>query len=46
LREKLAWAQLQSIISVPALPVDKRHNAKFDYTKLAVYAAKAGHARQ
>lgn len=33
-REQLAWAHLDEILPVPAIPVDKRHNAKVDYPAL------------
>ena len=34
LRQRLAWAQLADIITVPRIPVDRRHNAKVDYPAL------------
>ncbi|HSI87012.1 MAG: AMP-binding protein [Candidatus Methylacidiphilales bacterium] len=34
LRKSLAWAQIDEIKSVAAIPVDKRHNAKVDYPSL------------
>lgn len=34
LRERLSWAQLDDIVSVRAIPVDRRHNAKVDYPAL------------
>jgi acyl-CoA synthetase (AMP-forming)/AMP-acid ligase II len=34
LQVSLAWAKLDEIRILPRLPVDKRHNAKIDYTRL------------
>lgn len=34
LKSKLAWADLDAVHIVEAIPVDKRHNAKVDYTRL------------
>lgn len=31
IRESLGWAQLNAVIAVPEIPLDKRHNAKVDY---------------
>ena len=33
-RESLSWAKLNRVATVKAIPVDKRHNAKVDYTAL------------
>jgi acyl-CoA synthetase (AMP-forming)/AMP-acid ligase II len=35
LREALAWAKIDEIESVRALPMDRRHNSKVDYAALA-----------
>jgi olefin beta-lactone synthetase len=35
--DALSWAQLDRVIFVDHLPVDKRHNAKIDYVELARY---------
>jgi olefin beta-lactone synthetase len=35
IRHSLAWAQLDQVVSVDRIPVDKRHNAKVDYVALA-----------
>lgn len=35
----LAWARLQELREYPAIPVDRRHNAKIDYTALAALVA-------
>ena len=34
LLSRLAWARLDAVREVPALPVDRRHNAKIDYPAL------------
>ena len=34
LRAALSWAQLDRLVTVREIPVDKRHNAKVDYTAL------------
>ncbi len=34
LKDLLAWAKLDGIVSVGKIPVDKRHNAKVDYPAL------------
>jgi acyl-CoA synthetase (AMP-forming)/AMP-acid ligase II len=34
-RESLAWAKIDDIVSVQALPMDRRHNSKVDYGALA-----------
>lgn len=34
LRESTAWARVQQVIFVDAIPVDQRHNAKIDYPAL------------
>jgi acyl-CoA synthetase (AMP-forming)/AMP-acid ligase II len=34
IRAELAWAQLDRVVLVKEIPVDKRHNAKVDYTAL------------
>ncbi|MBV8280754.1 MAG: AMP-binding protein [Candidatus Eremiobacteraeota bacterium] len=34
LRARLAWAELDDIVALPKIPVDKRHNAKVDYPAL------------
>jgi olefin beta-lactone synthetase len=34
LKEKLSWAQLDSILALKCIPVDRRHNAKIDYPAL------------
>ncbi len=34
LRHALAWARLDEVRRVKAIPVDRRHNAKIDYTRL------------
>lgn len=35
IRQSLSWAELDQVVSVDRIPVDKRHNAKVDYTALA-----------
>lgn len=35
IQQSLAWAQLNQVLVVDHLPVDKRHNAKIDYVALA-----------
>jgi olefin beta-lactone synthetase len=40
IRRRLAWAQLDDVIAVPRIPVDRRHNAKVDYPALAALAAR------
>lgn len=35
IRSSLAWAQLDEVVRLDHVPVDKRHNAKVDYTALA-----------
>ncbi len=42
LKRALAWARLDDIRIVDAIPVDKRHNAKIDYTRLRKLAADGG----
>lgn len=34
LRQQLDWARLARIVSVPKIPLDRRHNAKVDYPEL------------
>lgn len=34
LRLRLRWAQLDDVLAVPRIPVDRRHNAKVDYPAL------------
>jgi acyl-CoA synthetase (AMP-forming)/AMP-acid ligase II len=34
LRDELSWAALDKVLCVPHLPVDRRHNAKIDYSEL------------
>jgi len=34
LRNRLSWANLDDIVVIPRIPVDKRHNAKVDYPAL------------
>lgn len=34
LKDRLAWAHIEDVLVVDALPVDKRHNAKIDYPAL------------
>ncbi len=33
-KETLPWAELDRVVKVPRVPVDRRHNAKIDYTAL------------
>lgn len=33
-KDKLAWAQLDRVVKLPEIPVDKRHNAKINYPQL------------
>jgi len=33
-QETLSWAQLDRVVRVPRIPVDRRHNAKIDYPAL------------
>lgn len=33
--ETLAWAKIDRVLTVPALPMDRRHNSKIDYSALA-----------
>jgi len=35
IRSSLSWAQLDQIVFLDHIPVDKRHNAKIDYDELA-----------
>jgi olefin beta-lactone synthetase len=35
LRRRLSWAHIDQVRRVTAIPVDRRHNAKVDYTRLA-----------
>jgi acyl-CoA synthetase (AMP-forming)/AMP-acid ligase II len=35
LKSSLAWANIERILVVPRIPVDRRHNAKVDYPALA-----------
>lgn len=37
--DALSWAQLDRVVFVDHLPVDKRHNAKIDYVELARYVS-------
>jgi hypothetical protein len=43
----LAWAQLDQVVFLDHVPVDKRHNAKIDYVALArkLSGARSGGAR-
>jgi acyl-CoA synthetase (AMP-forming)/AMP-acid ligase II len=34
IRERLAWAELDEVRVVEQIPMDKRHNAKVDYTRV------------
>jgi len=38
LRETLAWAQLDEVRKISQIPLDRRHNAKVDYGRLAKIA--------
>jgi acyl-CoA synthetase (AMP-forming)/AMP-acid ligase II len=42
LRTSLAWAQLDEIRAVTELPMDRRHNSKVDYPRLARILRSAG----
>jgi len=35
IRQSLSWAELDQVVPVDRIPVDKRHNAKVDYVALA-----------
>jgi len=35
IRKSLSWAQLDQVVRLDRVPVDKRHNAKIDYVALA-----------
>ena len=39
----LSWAQLDSIVQLPRIPVDRRHNAKVDYPQLEKELDRHGH---
>lgn len=41
-RERLAWAQLDRVEAVEAIPVDARHNAKVDYAALDALVRRRG----
>lgn len=41
----LAWARLHEVREYPAIPVDRRHNAKVDYTALPALVATAPRRR-
>jgi acyl-CoA synthetase (AMP-forming)/AMP-acid ligase II len=41
-RERLAWAQLDRVETVAAIPVDARHNAKVDYAALDALIRRRG----
>jgi olefin beta-lactone synthetase len=43
LQRSLAWAELDQVVTMDRIPVDKRHNAKIDYVKLAGELAKVIH---
>jgi acyl-CoA synthetase (AMP-forming)/AMP-acid ligase II len=45
LLDALRWANLADIIFVRAIPVDRRHNAKVDYPRLAQLIEKHKHGR-
>lgn len=34
IRDKLAWAQIDTVHAIPTIPLDSRHNAKIDYQAL------------
>ncbi|SEO48010.1 AMP-binding protein [Aquisalimonas asiatica] len=34
LQRQLAWAGVKRVVTVPRIPMDRRHNAKVDYTRL------------
>jgi len=34
LKSRLAWAQIERVLVLPRIPVDRRHNAKVDYPGL------------
>jgi hypothetical protein len=34
LKSRLAWAQIERVLVLPRIPVDRRHNAKVDYPAL------------
>jgi hypothetical protein len=41
-RERLAWAALDRVAAVDAIPVDARHNAKVDYAALEEMVRRRG----
>lgn len=41
--EALSWAQLDRIVRLPRIPVDRRHNAKVDYPALMKELERHGH---
>ena len=41
--ETLCWAQLDRIVRLPRIPVDRRHNAKVDYPQLEKELDRYGH---
>lgn len=42
-KETLSWAQLDTIVRLPRIPVDRRHNAKVDYPALDKELDRHGH---
>ena len=42
-KETLSWAQLDRIVQLPRIPVDRRHNAKVDYPALMKELKRHGH---
>jgi len=41
LRERVAWAAIDEVCSLPHLPLDRRHNAKVDYQRLVEVLSQA-----
>ena len=41
--QTLSWAQLDRVVRVPRIPVDRRHNAKVDYPALQKELRRHGH---
>jgi len=40
-RTQLAWAGLERVVTLPRIPLDRRHNAKVDYQSLTALVARA-----
>jgi acyl-CoA synthetase (AMP-forming)/AMP-acid ligase II len=46
IRRRLSWAMIDEVVPIDAIPVDRRHNAKVDYPRLQLLAARRRATRE